>query len=103
MACLIPIAATAAVFLILPPLMPDNLSLFLLMIVNPAVCLLASALFGICAGLSRWSIVMPLACGMFFILSMAFFHSSAELVYLAVYLGASVLGIGAGWLLSQRG
>ncbi len=100
---MLPAAGTAAVFFILPAVCPAALGTFLLLIVNPFVSFLASAAFGIYAGLVRGVVAMPIAVAILFSISVFFFYSSAEIFYTAVYLGLSVLGIGAGWLFARRG
>ena len=75
---------------------------FLLLGINPLVCLISGLVFGLICGLKKSVILHPIIAGLAFIPSIYIYYNDSAVVYLAFYAVISVIGIGIGWIIYLR-
>ncbi|HJJ30489.1 MAG TPA: hypothetical protein O0W87_05790 [Methanocorpusculum sp.] len=92
------------IYYLLPPpfIHAGGPALFLLLGINPLVCLISGIVFGLICGLKKSAILHPIIAALAFIPSIYIYYNDSALVYLAFYAIISVIGIGIGWIIYLR-
>jgi len=92
------------VYYLLPLLVmqEEGLAWFLLLIVNPVVCILTGIPAGIAGGIKKSAILHPLICGAAFFPSIFLYYNDSALVYLPIYICVAVMGLAVGWIILYR-
>lgn len=97
------VAALAVLFFVLPAATkldtPIELAVTLLLVVNPAGCLVSGAIYGFRHGF-KW-VYLAIA-PVLFILSASIFYNSSANGYALLYMVFSMMGLGLGRSLSQK-
>ncbi|MDO5844337.1 MAG: hypothetical protein Q4Q53_04240 [Methanocorpusculum sp.] len=96
--------AVALLFFALPALnYPSEVDLFVLVIVNIAVCVLVSVILGLVTGISKLSIIYPIMVGLLFYPTAFIFYNDSALIYVPVYIIICVVAVCVGWLINPKG
>lgn len=92
---------TCLVYYLLPPpfLQAGGPAWLLLLAVNPLACFICGIVFGLFCGIKKSAILLPILAAAGFLPAIYLFYNDSALVYLALYVIASVMGIGIGWII----
>ena len=92
------------VYYLLPLLVLQEagLALFLLLIVNPVICIIAGIAAGLFGGIKKSAILYPIICGAAFYPSISLYYNNSALIYLPIYISMAVMGLAVGWIIFLR-
>ena len=98
------LCAVCIVYYALPLLVfqQEGIAWFLLLVVNPLICMISGILFGIFSGMKQAAILYPFLVGAAFFPSIFLFYNDSALIYLPVYLCACGMGVAIGWIIHLK-